>query len=222
MQPYPLAERRCRRVPTWCRALLRRMWGVFAGAALLASGLGFAAVPEPSTAAAPVAAGQHFAVHGAADGTVPAWTIDAVAPPGWTADCCTYAKAIGVNFVLYRGEWTGNPQQVMVLNVWPRKLPTLAAEVKADRAHYLQADPAAKVSPITIRHPAMPCQATLYQGSDHVDDIVVFCAPPTASGLRWSWSMTLDDGDPARGALLDQFMRVVVASHYGREATPGR
>lgn len=222
MQPYPLAERWCRRVPMWCRALPCRLVGVLASAALLSSGLALATAPEPPTTTVPVTAGQRFTVHGAADGAVPAWTLDAVAPPGWTADCCTYAKAIGVNFVLYRGEWTGNPQQVMVLNVWPRKLPTLAAEVKADRAHYLQTDPAAKVSPITIRHPTMACQATLYQGSDHVDDVVVFCAPPVASGIRWSWSLTLDDDDPTRGALLNQFMRVVVASHYARGATPGQ
>ena len=188
------------------------MAGMLAGAALLTSSLVFAAAPKPVVAATPATSGQHFAVHGARDGAVPAWTLNAVAPPGWTADCCTYAKAIGVNFVLYRGEWTGNPQRVMVLNVWPRKLPTLTAEIAADRKHYLQTDPAAKVRDITIHHPGMPCQATWYQGTDKVDDIVVFCAPAAASGIRWSWSMTLDAGDTSRRALLDAFMRVVMTS----------
>lgn len=158
--------------------------------------------------------------HGAADGDQPAWAITVDSPPGWTRDCCTYAKAIGVNAVLYRGAWSGNPQRVMVLNVWPRKLPTLTAEIQADRKHYLQADPAAKVTAIAIRHPYMPCQATLYQGTDHVDDIVVFCEPAKASGIRWSWSMTLDEGDTSRRPLLDAFMHVVMTSRYASGATP--
>ncbi|MEO7068483.1 MAG: hypothetical protein ABI114_16355 [Rhodanobacter sp.] len=151
---------------------------------------------------------------GARDGAQPAWMIAAKTPAGWTRDCCVYAKAIGVDAVVYRGEWTGKPQQVMVLNVWPRKLPTLTAEIAADRNHYLQADPAAKVSNITIHHPLAPCQATLYQGTDHVDDIVVFCEPAKASGIRWSWSMTFDDSDTTRRTLLDAFMQVVMDSHY--------
>lgn len=155
---------------------------------------------------------------GARDGNQPAWAIAVDSPAGWTRDCCTYAKAIGVNAVLYRGEWSGNPQRVMVLNVWPRKLPTLDAEIQADRKHFLEADPAAKVSAIPIRHPRIPCQATLYQGTDHVDDIVVFCDPPKASGIRWSWSMTLDANDSSRRPLLDAFMHVVMASRYMRGA----
>ncbi len=221
MQMYTFAERWSRRSPAWCPAFRRTVACSLGCAALLTVCLALAAAPEPATAGKSATAGEPFAARGARDGDVPAWTVQAVAPSGWTADCCTYAKAIGVNFVLYRGEWSGNPQQVMVLNVWPRKLPTLTAEIEADRKHYLQADPAAKVSPITIRHPAMPCQATLFQGTDHVDDIVVFCEPAKASGIRWSWSMTLDDGDPTRNALLAAFMRVVMASRYVRDVTPG-
>ena len=181
MRPYTFAERRGRQCAAWCLAFSRPLSGVFLGAALLSTGVLFAAMPALPTAPAPLAVAEHFTVHGARDGEVPAWTISAMAPSGWTADCCTYAKAIGVNFVLYRGEWTGKPQQVMVLNVWPRTLPTLTAEIQADRTHYLQTDPGAKVSPITIHHPALACQATLYQGSDHIDDIVVFCSPAKAS-----------------------------------------
>ena len=157
---------------------------------------------------------------GAADANQPAWALAVDSPVGWTRDCCVYAKAIGVNAVLYRGEWTGHPQQVMVLNVWPRKLPTLTAEIQADRKHYLQADPAAKVSAIAIRHTRLPCQATLYQGTDHVDDIVVFCEPAKATGIRWSWSMTFDDNDTTRRTLLDAFMHVVMTSRYVRGTTP--
>jgi hypothetical protein len=63
----------------------------------------------------------------------------------------------------------------------------------------------------------MPCEATVYQGSDHVDDVVVFCDPGMDSGVRLSWSMTFDDADPMRRSLLDDFMQVVVASRYQRD-----
>ena len=108
-------------------------------------------------------------------------------------------------------------QRVMVLNVWPRQLPALADEVQADRKRYLQHDPAGKVSGFAVRHPAMPCQASVYQGSDHVDDVLVFCDPGAASGVRLSWSMAFDDADPSRRALLDGFMRVVVASRWMKD-----
>lgn len=178
--------------------------------------LALCALAALAQAATPAAADNVLA-RGARDGDAPAWAIATTSPAGWTRDCCTYAKAIGVDAVLYQGEWTGKPQRVMVLNVTPRKLPTLAAEVQADRKHFLQADPAAKVTDLTVKHPGMPCEATVYQGSDHVDDVVVFCDPGKDSGVRLSWSMTFDDADPARRPLLDDFMRVVVASRYLRD-----
>lgn len=159
---------------------------------------------------------------GARDGNAPAWAISAATPPGWTRDCCTYARAIGVNAVLYRGEWSGKPQRVMVLNVWPRQLSTLADEVQADRKRYLQHDPAGKVSGFVVRHPAMPCEASVYQGSDRIDDVLVFCDPGAASGVRLSWSMAFDDADPSRRALLDDFMRVAVATRWAKDAAPAR
>ncbi|MEY2259368.1 hypothetical protein AB7872_02855 [Rhodanobacter denitrificans] len=155
---------------------------------------------------------------GARDGNAPAWAISAATPADWTRDCCTYARAIGVNAVLYQGEWSGKPQRVMVLNVWPRQLPALADEVQADHQRYLQHDPAGKVSGFAVRHPAMPCEASVYQGSDHVDDVLVFCDPGAASGVRLSWSMAFDDADSSRRALLDDFMRVVVASRWAKDA----
>jgi hypothetical protein len=121
--------------------------------------------------------------------------------------------------VLYQGEWSGNPQRVMVLNVSPRKLPTLAAEVQADHKRYRQHDPAGKFSGFTVHHPAMPCEATVYRGSDHVDDVVVFCDPGAASGVRLSWSMAFDADDASRRALLGDFMQVVVATRWTRAAT---
>lgn len=157
---------------------------------------------------------------GVRDGKAPAWAISVASPTGWTRDCCMYAKAIGVDAVLYQGEWTGKPQRVMVLNVTPRKLPTLAAEIEVDRRHFLQTDSAAKVTGFTVQHRTMPCEATVYQGSDRVDDVVVFCDPGKDSGIRLSWSMTFDDGDPSRRALLDDFMQVVVASRYVRYVAP--
>lgn len=155
-------------------------------------------------------------VHGVREGTVPGWTITTLAPAGWHDDCCTYAAAIGVNFVMYAGEWTGNPQRVMVLNVWPRKLPSLQAEVQADRTRYLQHDPAGKVDDLVLHHPTMACSGTTYRGSDKVDDVVVFCDPGRASGIRLSWSLAFDDGATGQRALLDDFMRVVVASRYSK------
>jgi hypothetical protein len=167
-------------------------------------------------AAAPA---NNVLARGARDGAAPAWTIAVSTPGGWTRDCCTYARAIGVDAVLYQGDWSGNPQRVMVLNVSPRKLPTLAAEVQADRKRYRQHDPAGKVAGFAVRHPVMPCEATVYQGSDHVDDVVVFCDPGQASGVRVSWSMAFDDGDPSRRALLHDFMQVVVATRWTRDTT---
>ena len=156
--------------------------------------------------------------HGAADAGAPAWAVAAATPPGWTRDCCTYARAIGVDAVLYQGDWSGKPQRVMVLNVTARKLPTLAAEVRVDRKRYLQRDPMGKIGGFMVRNPSMPCEATVYQGSDHIDDIVVFCDPGKASDIRLSWSMAMDASDPTRRALLYDFMRTVVASRYQRYA----
>ena len=158
--------------------------------------------------------------HGARDGDAPAWAIAVESPAGWTRDCCTYAQAIGVNAVLYRGEWTGKPQRVMVLNVWPSKLPSLAAEVQADRKRYAELDPHGKTSSFAVRHPDMTCQASVYEGSDHIDDVLVFCDPGKASGVRLSWSMSFDANDPTRRTLLDAFMQVVMASYYQRYVAP--
>ena len=154
--------------------------------------------------------------HGARDGAAPAWAIAVDTPAGWTRDCCTYAQAIGVDAVLYQGPWSGKPQRVMVLNVWPRKLASLAAETSADRTRYLQHDPAGKVASFPVHNPRMPCTAMVYEGSDHIDDVVVFCEPKKSSGIRLSWSMAFDDADPTRRALLDDFMRVLIATHYKR------
>lgn len=187
---------------------------------LCAFGVSAWAGDAPIAAAGPGANPGNVLAHGARDGKVPAWAIAVDTPAGWTRDCCTYARAIGVDAVLYRGEWTGNPQRVMVLNVWPSKLPTLQAELDADRKHYLQRDPTAKTRSFPVPHAAMPCQATVYEGSDHVDDVVAFCDPGKASGVRLSWSMSFNDGDPQQRALLGDFMRVVVASHSQHYVAP--
>lgn len=167
------------------------------------------------------AAATDTAAQGPPDGKAPGWIIHTQAPAGWTADCCTYARAIGVNLVIYRGEWTGEPDRVMVLNVWPRKLASLQAELDADRKHYLERDPAAKVARFAVRQRDMPCEAQVFEGTDHVDDAVVFCDPGAAAGIRLSWSVSFKDADPQRAGLLEDFMRVVVASRYQRQgATP--
>ncbi|HEY2623748.1 MAG TPA: hypothetical protein VGI53_09880 [Dyella sp.] len=153
-------------------------------------------------------------VSGRLDGVVPGWSIHTEQPDGWTQDCCVYAKAIGVNLVLYKGEWSGEPDRVMVLNVWPAKLATLDAELQEDRKHYLQLDPAGKVAAFPLLNAGMPCQGVLYQGNDHKDDAVVFCDPGKASGIRLSWSMTLAHDDASRQDLLSLFKRVVEQSRY--------
>ncbi len=168
--------------------------------------------------ASPAAAGVQ--AHGLRDGNAPAWTITAPAPIGWTVDCCVYARAIGVNVVLYRGEWTGKPQRVMVLNVWPRKLPTLAAEVASDRKRYGQLDPAGASSSFPLHQRAMACTASMHEGSDHINDVLVFCDPGGASGIRLSWSMSLDAADPATAVLLEDFMRVVAGTQYSNGTSP--
>jgi hypothetical protein len=165
-------------------------------------------------------AGGDMLAHGVRDGAAPAWAIAVASPPGWTRDCCTYAQAIGVDAVLYQGEWTGKPERVMVLNVWPRKLATLADEVAADRKQYLQRDPKGKATDIRIHNPSMPCQGVVYEGSDHVDDVVVFCDPGTASGIRLSWSMSFADNDTGKRPLLDAFMRVATDASYRRYVAP--
>ncbi|HUB92060.1 MAG TPA: hypothetical protein VMA74_20220 [Dyella sp.] len=182
---------------------MRRLWLV-----LLLSVL----APWASAKSVPA---QGVVVHGNADGNTPGWTISTHLPNGWTHDCCMYARGIGVNLVLYQGEWTGKPERVMVLNVWPAKQPTLAMEMQDDRQHYLQSDPHGKANGFPVTSPrAMACQGVLYQGSDHLDDVVVFCDPGKASGIRYSWSMTVSATDPQRQALLDTFKQVVQHSSY--------
>ena len=154
--------------------------------------------------------------HGVPDGNVPGWTIHSIAPQGWTKDCCTYASAIGVNYVLYQGDWTGKPDRVIVLNVWPSKLPTLDAEVRDDRKHYSQVDPAGTVSAYPINNPSMSCQGVMYTGSDHVNDVVVFCDAGKAAGIRFSWSITVGQGDPQSQAALNAFKQVVEHSTYAK------
>ena len=166
------------------------------------------------------AGGDDVLTHGVRDGKAPAWAVVVASPPGWTRDCCTYARAIGVDAVLYQGEWTGNPERVMVLNVWPRKLATLADELVADRRQYLQRDTRGKATDIAIHNPHMSCRGVVYEGSDHVDDVVVFCDPGAASGVRLSWSMSFADGDATRRPLLDAFMQVATDARYQRYVAP--
>lgn len=165
-------------------------------------------------------AGDDVLAHGVRDGAAPAWAIAVASPPGWTRDCCMYAKAIGVDAVLYQGEWTGNPERVIVLNTWPRKLATLADEMAADRKQYLQRDAKGRATDLTVDNPQMPCAGVLYQGSDRIDDVVVFCDPGQASGIRLSWSMSFADGDPMQRPLLDAFMRVATNARYERYVEP--
>jgi len=156
-------------------------------------------------------------VYGKADGAASGWAINTIRPAGWTSDCCQYARAIGVNLVMYRGDWTGEPDRVIVLNVWPRKLPTLEAEWQDDRKHYLQVDPAGKFEAFSVMpdpKKGMTCSGGIYHGTDRVDDVVVFCDPGKATGIHLSWSMTLASTGADRAQVLDQFRQVVEQSFY--------
>ncbi|RAO76788.1 hypothetical protein [Dyella jiangningensis] len=153
-------------------------------------------------------------VYGKADRDVPAWTIRTVLPAGWTQDCCLYAQGIGVNEVLYKGEWTGEPDRVMVLNVWPSKLSSLEAEVQDDRHHYLDRDPRGKAGVFELGNKAMACRGVLYEGTDHKDDVVVFCDPGLASGIRFSWSMAFAHDEQGKDELLTLFRQVAEQSRY--------
>ena len=105
--------------------------------------------------------------------------------------------------------------QTCALPIWPRKLPTLDAESQDDRKHYLQRDPAAKFQPFDVHaDKPMACQGSVYQGTDQVDDVVVFCDPGEATGIRLSWSMTLVANTPNRQQVLDQFRKVIEQSRY--------
>ncbi|ULU26710.1 hypothetical protein [Dyella terrae] len=156
-------------------------------------------------------------VYGQADRDVPGWAILTDLPDGWTQDCCMYAKAIGVNLVLYKGEWTGEPDRVMVLNVWPSKLSSLEAELQDDRHHYLDRDPKGKVSELAVDNKSMTCRGVLYEGTDHKDDAVVFCDPGLATDIRLSWSMTLAHDDAQKQDLLSLFRRVAGQSLYMKQ-----
>jgi hypothetical protein len=171
-----------------------------------------------SVAQAASAGDKGVMVYGQADRGVPGWAILADLPDGWTQDCCMYAKAIGVNLVLYKGEWTGEPDRVMVLNVWPSKLSSLEAELQDDRHHYLDRDPKGKVSELAVDNKSMACRGVLYEGTDHKDDAVVFCDPGLATGIRFSWSMTLAHDDAQRQDLLALFRQVAGQSQYMKQA----
>ncbi len=168
------------------------------------------------------ASDRHVVVHGIADGKVTGWRLVSMRPDGWTADCCRYARAIGVNEVIYKGDWTGEPLRVMVLNVWPSKLASLDNEWQADQQRYRQKDPAARITVFPVQHATWRCRGFIYQGNDHVDDAVVFCDPGKHAGVRLSWSMAVAANDPGRAQVLAQFRQVVEASRYSSEAVPTR
>jgi hypothetical protein len=161
-------------------------------------------------------------VSGAADRDIPAWTLRAPTPDGWTQDCCMYAKAIGVNLVMYKGEWTGEPERVIVLNVWNAKLSSLEAELQDDRHRYLERDPAGKASVFAVDNKTVNCRGVLFEGSDHKDDAVVFCDPGLASGIRFSWSLTLAHDDAQKADLLALFRHVAEQSQYTGQASAGQ
>lgn len=182
--------------------------------ALLALALLAATTVQAADRPGAAADGADVVAQGKTDGAVAGWSIRTHPPAGWTQDCCQYAKAIGVDLVLYQGEWTGEPNRVMVLNVWPTKLATLDDEWKDDQKRYLQRDPVAKIEPLPLSGAKTSCRGFVYHGTDHVDDAVVFCDPGQASGIRFSWSVAVAATDSTRQQLLAQFAQVVEATRY--------
>jgi hypothetical protein len=72
------------------------------------------------------------------------------------------------------------------------------------------------VSAFPVNGTAMSCDGVLYQGSDHMDDAVVFCDPGKATGIRLSWSMTVAAKDPQRASVLALLRQVVQQSTYAK------
>jgi hypothetical protein len=171
-----------------------------------------AAEPPPDAAAA----GGVIVYGQAGGGTGRGWAISASVPAGWVADCCNHAKAIGVNLALFQGPWTGKPDGVILLTVWPVKRPTLQADMDADLAHYRKTHPAVITEPLAVSNSRMTCQGVfyLYHASGHADDVAAFCDPGTATGIRLSWSMSVASNDPRREALLTAFRQVVGDARY--------
>jgi hypothetical protein len=153
------------------------------------------------------------------DKKMPPWSILAPKPGGWKVDCCNHAQALGVNLVMYQGKWTGKPEYVMVLLVWPSESRSLDSQLQADRQKYLQRHPAGKIEAFpVINSYGMACQGVLYesyQNDSNFDDAVVFCQPKNqASGLQLSWSITVNKNDSIHQQVLALFKRVVAGSTY--------
>lgn len=161
---------------------------------------------------------------GEANKGMPPWSILAPKPDGWKIDCCDHAKALRTNLVMYQGEWTGKPDRVMVLVVWPSESNSLESSLQADREGYLKDNPAGKIEAFPVTNPnGMACQGVLYEGRKHnedLDDAVVFCEPDNkASGLQLSWAVTIAKNDPAREQVLTSFKHVVEGSAYAAYTT---
>ena len=194
-----------RRVFRLCSIGLLLLGVLFAGAAV-------ATTPEGHTVIAYGRAGKHL----------PGWGLVSSLPAGWTADCCDHARWVGVPLVLYRGDWTGKPEGVIVLNVWLAGSKALHADVVEDRGKYLKRDAKATITPLKFGTPkGMACHGLMYRGSDRVDDAVVFCDPGKRTGIHYSWSNSVDQADPARAQLLHAFRQVVADTIYMRY-TPGK
>ncbi|KGI76917.1 hypothetical protein [Oleiagrimonas soli] len=181
--------------------------------------LGFALLLGLCATAAQAASptGKSAVAYGRAGDKWPGWSIVTDVPAGWTADCCDHARWVGVPMVIYRGEWTGKPEGVMVLNVWLSDGKTLGQDLDKDRSEYLRRDPKATVAVLSAPEPkGVTCVGVRYRGSDRVEDAVVFCDPGKRTGIHYSWSISIGAKDPQRAAKLTAFERVVTHSRYLR------
>lgn len=170
-----------------------------------------------SAAMADPPAGHTVIAYGRAGKHLPGWSLASSLPKGWTSDCCDHARWVGVPLVLYRGDWTGKPEGVIVLNVWLADGKALRADVAEDRRKYLKRDAAATTAPLAFDTPrGMACRGLAYHGSDRVDDAVVFCDPGKHTGIHYSWSIGVSRANPERARLLADFRQVVADTVYTR------
>ncbi|GAB3024560.1 MULTISPECIES: hypothetical protein [Oleiagrimonas] len=175
--------------------------------------LGLCAV---SAQAAP-ASGKSAVAYGRAGDKWPGWSIVTDVPSGWTADCCDHARWVGVPMVIYRGDWTGKPEGVMVLNVWLSHGQTLEQDLDKDRDEYRRRDPKATIAALSMPTPrGVTCSGVRYHGSDGVEDAVMFCDPGQRTGIHYSWSISIGEKNPQRAATLNAFAQVVAHSRYLR------
>jgi hypothetical protein len=140
------------------------------------------------------------------------WAFVVNVPAGWEFDCCKLATRHDSQLLVFPHGWNGaDPDRVMLLHVWHSVRPTVDADWDADAQAYRQRFPDVHVEDFAATKKSLHCRSTVYTGSDHVRDYVVFCDPGNNLDFRFSWSMMLRDTD-VDVAAAEAALRSVVAA----------